>query len=68
MASDMANNTGALKDLETSLENARKTKKNIDEVIARLSELNIEVERVLKHESFKSNPQHVCDGECRRRH
>ena len=64
----MANNTGTLKDLETSLENARKTKKNIDEVIARLSELNIEVERVLKHESFKSDPQRVCDRECRRGH
>ena len=68
MVSDMANNTGTLKDLETSLENARKTKKNIDEVIARLSELNIEVERVLKHESFKSDPQRVCDRECRRGH
>lgn len=55
-------------DLETSLKNAQKTKKNIDEVIARLAELNIEVERVLKHESFKSDSQHVCDRECSRGH
>ena len=66
MVSDMTNNN--VLDLATSLENAQKTKKNIDEVIARLAELNIEVERVLKHESFKSDSQHVCDGECRRRH
>lgn len=60
-------NNNAL-DLAESLENARKTKKNLDEIIARLTELNIEVERVLKHESFKSNPQHVCDGKYRRGH
>lgn len=53
-------------DLETSLKNAQKTKKNLDEIIARLAELNIEVERVLKHESLKSNAQHVCNGGCRR--
>jgi len=53
------------RNLELSIENTQKTKENLDEIIARLTELNIEVERVLKHESLKSNAQHVCDGECR---
>lgn len=55
-----------LQDLEKSIKQVRATKDNFAEVIERLNALNIEVERVLKHENLKKGIPYVCDRKCNR--
>lgn len=55
-----------LQDLEKSIKQVRATKDNFAEVIERLNALNIEVERVLKHENLKKDIPYVCDRKCNR--
>ncbi len=54
------------KDLENTIKQVRTTKDNFAEIIERLTALNIEVERVLKHENLKKDIPYVCDRKCNR--
>lgn len=53
-------------DLENTIKQVRTTKDNFAEIIERLTALNIEVERVLKHENLKKDIPYVCDRKCNR--